>query len=59
MDLTKIIETSAFYFDDSFDAADSNELLYRYSVVTYSDVTMAVCVSSSINSLVTSALSLM
>jgi hypothetical protein len=32
VDLTRIIETSAFYFDDAFEAMDSNELLYQRTI---------------------------
>lgn len=30
VDLTKITETHQFYFDDAFEADESNELMYRY-----------------------------
>ena len=33
VDLTKIIDTQSFVFDDSFDAMETNEMIYRYIII--------------------------
>ena len=32
MDLTKIIETQSFTFDDAFDASETNEMMYSRTI---------------------------
>lgn len=44
VDLTKVTETHQFFFDDAFEADESNELIYRYRIAFKSQCRMyAIC----------------